>query len=167
MKKVLAFLAICFITAAVLSARAQQKNATQSTVKITPFNVKTGLWQSTTTLTITDGPAAGQPRTTTHKGCLTEQDLSRDPFADVAKGEGDMHCKHDITRSTATDAAVNVACSDSQGNTASSHLTFHAVDREHVTGGGGGTLSMYGQSMKSEWKFQSQWLQASCPANKE
>lgn len=159
--------------------------------KITPLNVKTGQWQSTTTIAVTGTmgippeleakltpeqrarmeaaqkqSGTGQPHTTTNKGCLKEEDLTRNPF-DPGKDHGDMKCTEHLIRSTSSDADVDVSCTDPRGNTSEFHVTFHALDREHVVGTGHGNVSMYGHTMKSDWKMQSQWLQASCPANSE
>lgn len=159
--------------------------------KITPLNVKTGLWQSTTTIAVTGSmgippemeakltpeqrarmeaaqkqSGTGQPHTTTHKGCIKEEDLTRDPFA-PGKNDAEMKCSENLIRSTSSDADVDVTCKDPRGNTSEFHVTFHAIDREHVTGTGHGNISMYGHTMKSDWKMQSQWVQASCPANPE
>ena len=156
--------------------------------KITPLNVKTGLWQSSTTIAISGSlgippemeakltpeqrarmeaamkqSGSGQPRTITDKNCLKEEDLTRDPFA-PGKNDSDMKCKEHLIRSTSSDADVDVTCTDPRGNTSEFHVTFHAIDQEHVTGTGQGNVNMYGHTMKSDWKMQSQWVQASCPA---
>lgn len=157
--------------------------------KITPLNVKTGLWQSTTTIAVSGSmgippemeakltpeqrarmeaamkqSGTGQPHTTTNKGCIKQEDLTRDPFA-PGKNDAEMKCHENLIRSTSSDADVDVNCTDPRGNTSQFHVTFHAIDQEHVTGTGHGNISMYGHTMKSDWKMQSQWVQASCPAN--
>ena len=179
MKKLIGVAAFCFCAVPMLGA--QQK--------ITPINVKTGLWQSTTTITVSGSLGippemearltpeqrarmeaamkhsdTGQPRTTTNKGCITEEDLSRDPFH-AGKNDADMKCRENLIRSTSSDADVELNCSDPGGNTAEFHITFHALDQEHVTGTGHGNVNMSGHTMKSDWKMQSQWVQASCPAH--
>lgn len=157
--------------------------------KVTPLNVKTGLWQSTTTIAVIgtlglppemeakltpeqkarieaarSHSAAGQPHTTTHKGCVKQEDLTRDPF-NAGRNNEQMTCKENLVRSTSSDADVELTCSDPRGNTSDFRITFHAIDQEHVTGTGHGNVNMYGHTMKSDWKMQSQWIQASCPAN--
>jgi hypothetical protein len=175
MKKLIGFAAVCAIATAVLSAQTHQKNnrndgdratASPSALKITPLNVKTGLWQSTTTFAISGGQLgnAARPNTETHKGCLTQQDLRKDPFA--AKSMADMKCHEDLIRSTGSDAEVQVSCTDGT-NSGAFHIAIHAGDQEHVSGNGQGTATFFGQTMNSNVKFQSRWLQATCPAGAE
>lgn len=159
--------------------------------KITPLDVKTGLWQSTGTLSLKGSlgippemaakltpeqqarmqaamKASGSapPRTISSKGCLKQEDLTRDPFA-PAKGDTGMTCHENLIRSTSSDADVQIACSDSSGSSGTYHMTFHAVDREHVTGTGNGSVTMMGHTLQSEWSMHSQWIQANCPARPE
>lgn len=181
MKRLIAFAAFCTIAVSMLAAQE----------KITPLNVKTGLWQSTTTITVSGSmgippemearltpeqrarmeasmkqSGTGQPHTTTNKGCLKQEDLSTDPFH-AGKNDADMKCHENLIRSTSSDADVELSCSDPRGNTTDFHITFHALDQEHVTGTGHGNVNMFGHTMKSDWKMQSQWMQASCPAHSE
>jgi hypothetical protein len=129
-------------------------------LKITPMNVKTGLWQSTTTLQVSGD--VSQPRIETQKGCIRQEDLTRNPFAPGKNDEG-MRCTENLLRSNSSDAEVDMSCKDDQGNSSEFHIAFHTLDQEHVTGSGQGTARMSGHIMKSDWQFQSQWLQASCP----
>lgn len=156
--------------------------------KVTPLNIKTGLWQSTTTITASGSlgispemaaqltpeqrarmeaaanrSSSGQPHTITDKGCIQQEDLTRDPF-NAGKNDMDMKCSENLISSTSSDAEVEMSCNDSKGNTGDFHITFHATDNEHVTGTGHGNINMYGHAMKSDWNMQSQWVQASCPA---
>lgn len=156
--------------------------------KITPLDVKTGLWQSTATISVKGSlgippemaakltpeqqarmeaamkSSGSEPaRTISNKGCLKEEDLTRDPFA-PAKGDAGMTCHENLIRSTSSDADVEMACSDSTGDSGAYRITFHAVDQEHVTGTGSGSMTIMGHTMKSDWTMHSQWIQASCPA---
>ncbi len=159
--------------------------------KVTPLNVKTGQWQSTTTIAVTgsmgippemeakltpeqrtrmqaamDSSGSGQTHTTNDKSCLKQEDLTRDPF-NAGKNDEGMKCRENLVRSTSSDADVELTCTDPRGNTSEFRITFHAIDQEHVTGTGHGNVNMYGHTMKSDWKMQSQWLQASCPAHEQ
>jgi Protein of unknown function (DUF3617) len=181
MRNLIVVTAICGVAATALLAQS----------KITPLKVKTGLWQSTTNIKVSGMPgippemaakltpeqrarmeasmsqsAMAQPRTETHKGCLTQEDLTKDPFTPGKNDEG-MKCKENLIRSTASDAEVALSCADDRGNSSDFHIAFHAVDQEHVTGTGQGDVNMFGHTMKSDWKFQSHWLQASCPDHTE
>src|SRR5215472_5348689 len=110
MKRMILLGAVC-LSATVLLAQTQ-KNIDQApapvktAMKMTPMNVKTGLWQSTSTVAITGGlglppdvaakltpeqkaryeaamqaQAGGHTSTHTNKSCLTQKDLTTDPFA--------------------------------------------------------------------------------------
>ena len=179
MRKSIGIAVVLSFTAAVLLAQE----------KVTPLNVKTGLWQSTTTITVSGGlgispemeaqltpeqraqmqaamsrSSSGQPHTISDKGCLTQEDLTRDPFK-AGKNDMDMKCQENLISSTSSDADVQLSCSDSKGNTSEFKITLHAVDNQHVTGTGHGNVNMYGRTMQSEWSMKSQWVKASCPAN--
>ncbi len=157
MRKLAAVAAVCGIGATLLFAQS----------KFTPMNVKTGLWQSTSTITVEGmGGATPQPRTSTQQGCLTRQELTTDPFSDMNKSEDGVSCKENLIRSSGSDAEVELSCTGSQISSRY-HLTLHAVDQEHVTGTGQGTANIFGNSMKSSIKFQSHWLRAACPAHAE
>jgi len=157
--------------------------------KITPMNVKTGLWESTQTVTISGAlgippdmaakltpeqrarfeaamsqSALAKPRTVTHKGCLKQEDLTKDPFAN--KDMENMKCHEDLLRSTGSEAEVDVSCTGPDGSF-QYHMTLHAADQQHVSGTGHGTATMGGRSMNSDVKFESKWIQAICPADVE
>jgi hypothetical protein len=158
--------------------------------KITPLNVKTGLWQSTLTtymsgtVGLPPGEAAKltpeqrarfeaamrqyaaehQGRATTHKSCLTQKQLNENPLENDAKDEGGTKCKGKLIRSTSSDAEIEESCADEEGASSIIHVTMHAVDREHVTGKGQITTTAGGRTMKSNISYKSQWLQSSCPA---
>lgn len=154
---------------------------------VIPMNVKTGLWENHSTLTVSGGLGlppeavakmtpeqrarytaalgAGE-RTSDHvnKGCLTKEDLTQDPakMLNPGRDEGES-CHGDVINSTTTDLEVHSICT----GTAQSdmRIKLHAVDQEHVTGEGAGTATMGGHTMKTSYKFDSHWLGATCPAN--
>lgn len=177
MKPTITIAALLSLTAIALFA--QQKS--------TPLNIKTGQWQSTTTITVSGNQAippgmeaqltpaqrarmqaaishsaSGQPHTINDTNCITQEDLARDPF-NAGKNDMNMKCSETLITSTATDAEVDMSCSDPSGNTSDFHITLHAVDNQHVTGKGQGTVNMSGQTMQSSWNMSSQWVQAGCP----
>jgi len=154
------------------------------------LNVKTGLWQTTTTNTVTGSmglppemaakmtPAqraryeaaakkqgSGTPRTVSHKDCLTPEKLAEDPFTDKSHGEN-AKCEETVIKSTATDLEVREQCTYGSSKT-DIHLSFHADSPEHVTGSGTTTATSGGQVMKSVMKMDSKWISASCPAGKK
>jgi len=151
------------------------------------LNVKTGLWQTTITNTVTGSmglppemaakmtPAqraryeaaakkqgSGTPRTVTHKDCLTPEKLAEDPFTDKTHPD-EAKCEETIIKSTASDLEVREHCTygSSKGDI---HLSFHADSQEHVTGSGTTTATMGGREMNSTMKMESKWISAACPA---
>ena len=150
-----------------------------------PLNIKTGLWQTTSTTTIngTMGlppeltakmtPAQrakfeeamkkrgnGVPQTRTYKSCLTEKNLTEDPF----KGKNmKMKCQETVIKSTGTDLEVREACTD---GTAKSdiHMVTHADSSEHVTSTGNAAATVRGRTMHSVIKMDAKWLGPTCPA---
>jgi hypothetical protein len=151
------------------------------------LNVKTGLWQTTVTNTVTGSmglppemaakltpdqrarfeaaqkkQASGTPRTETHKDCLTPEKLEEDPFTDKSHGD-EAKCEETVIKSTASDLEVRELCT--YGSSKSDiHLSFHADSPEHVTGSGTTTANVGGREMKSTMKMDSKWISAACPA---
>lgn len=190
MKTMIVFGAICF-SAAVLLAQTQKKDservpAPTQALHITPINVKTGLWQNTSTVTIVgslglppemlakmtpeqkaryeaamQAHAGGRSSTHTHKGCLTEKDLSTDPFGNSNSDDENIHCRGTLLSSTSTDVVLQETCSGEASMTYT--MKIHAVDKEHATGTGTGSATMGGHTMKSNVKWQATWLGATCP----
>lgn len=154
------------------------------------LNVKTGLWQTTTTNTVTGSmglppemaakmtPAqrarfeaaakkqgSGTPRKVSHKDCLTAEKLAEDPFTDKSHGDN-AKCEETVIKSTATDLEVRELCTYGSSKT-DIHLSFHADSPEHVTGSGTTTATTGGRVMKSTMKMDSKWISAACPAGKK
>ena len=151
------------------------------------LNVKTGLWQTTITNTVTGSmglppemaakltPAqrarfeaaqkkqgSGTPRTETHKDCLTPEKLAEDPFSDKNHGD-EAKCAETVIKSTASDLEVRELCT--YGSSKSDiHLSFHADSQEHVTGSGTTSVTTGGREMHSNMKLDSKWVSAACPA---
>lgn len=156
------------------------------TGKFTPLNVKTGLWQNTATITISgslglpedvvakltpeqkaryeaaiQAHAGEHSSTHTNKGCLTQEDLTKDPF-EQKDSEG-IHCHGTLLSSTSTDIVLQEACTGDASMTYT--MKIHAVDQEHATGTGQGTGTMGGKTMNSSVKWDAKWLGATCPAD--
>ena len=193
MKKLLIFGAVCF-SATVLLAQTQKKQIDQSqapvktAIKMTPMNVKTGLWQNTSTVTIVGGlglppsvlakltpeqkakyeaamqaRSGGHSSTHTNKGCLTQKDLTTDPFAQKDSSDEHIQCHGTLLSSTSTDIVLQESCSGEASMTYT--MKIHAVDQEHAVGTGTGTATMGGRTMNSNVKFQATWIGATCPAD--
>lgn len=191
MKKMIVLGAVCF-SATVLLAQTQkkgiEKTPVKTAIKITPMNVKTGLWQSTSTITVTgslglppevlakmtpeqkaryeaamQAQAGGHSSTHTEKSCLTQKDLTTDPFAQKDSDDENIHCHGTLLSSTSTDIVLQETCSGEA--TMNYTMKIHAADSEHATGTGTGTATMGGHTMNSSVKFQSTWIGATCPAD--
>jgi len=153
------------------------------------LNVKTGLWQTTNTNTVSGSmglapelaakmtpaqrarfeaaakkQASGVPRTVTHKDCLTPEKLAEDPFTDKSHGDN-LKCQETVIKSSATDLDVRELCTDGSSKS-DIHLSFHADSPEHVTGSGTTIVTMGGREMNSVMKMDSRWIAATCPAGK-
>jgi hypothetical protein len=147
--------------------------------KLQPFDVKTGLWETTTSYTIAGGipmppgmmdkmtteqraryeqamknNSARPIRTNTEKHCVTAQDLEKP----VNFSE---QCKWNLTESTSKKAKGDVTCED-EGMRMTGSGEFDAVDREHITGFTHGTAAAGGRTMNVDTKLTSTWLSASC-----
>lgn len=191
MRKMIVLGAVC-LSATVLFAQTQKKKMDQAPapsrgLKMTPMNVKTGLWQSTSTITITgslglppellakmtpeqkaryaaamQAQASGHSSTHTNKGCLTQKDLTTDPFAQKDSSDEHIQCHGTLLSSTSTDIVLQESCSGEASMTYT--MKIHAVDQEHAVGTGTGKATMGGHTMNSSVKFDSKWIGATCPA---
>ncbi|MGH9728942.1 MAG: DUF3617 family protein [Candidatus Acidiferrales bacterium] len=155
-----------------------------------PMDVKLGLWQSTTTITVSGGlglppevaakltpeqraryeaamqnQAGGHTSTLTKKSCLTQEDLATDPFGNENANDENIHCHGTLLKSTSTDAVLQETCSGEASMTYT--MKIHAADQEHATGTGTGSATMGGRTMNSSVKFDSKWLGATCSAKDE
>lgn len=158
--------------------RASQTNSPVDR-KLQPFDVKTGLWETTTSYTVAGSMpmapgmmdrltaeqrarfeqamknnAARPIKTNTEKHCVTAQDLEKPVnFSN--------QCKWNLTESTSRTAKGEVTCED-EGMRMTGSGEFDAVDREHITGFTHGTASAGGRTMNVDTKLASKWLSASC-----
>jgi hypothetical protein len=143
------------------------------------FDVKPGLWETTSSGTMTGAPqipdevlqklpperreqalaamqaAAGKPMT--RKTCLTEEK--------VAQGfnlRNGANCQQHVISNTASELNVTGSCSSPDGSTDSYKAHFVRVSREEVTGNISVVMSRGGHSMNVEREFKGKWLAASC-----
>jgi hypothetical protein len=177
MRRMIVLGAVCFCATVLLA---------QS--KMTPLNVKAGYWQNTVTTVSTGGvgippelaakltpaqrsayeaamkqQASGTPRTTTNKGCVTQEQLSADPFGKMNRAKN-FTCQEHLIRSTGSDLEVEETCTGGSSKS-DIHITFHAIDSQHATGQGHVTMTMGGRTMNSNMKMEMKWLGATCPAD--
>lgn len=154
---------------------------------VNPLNLKTGLWQTTMTSTVSGAPPmtpdmqaklaqlspeqraqleaviksqyGGTPRTMTWKSCVKKEDLNKWPFDDPKN-----KCKYTVHSSTGSTMDVSGTCTTNEYNV---EFKLHLVvsDPEHASGTGQQTLSQGGQSMTGKYSGSSKWLGATCPAH--
>ncbi|HEX7958471.1 MAG TPA: DUF3617 domain-containing protein [Terriglobales bacterium] len=151
-------------------------------VKLQPMNVKPGLWETTTTITVAGEmpiPAEvlnrltpeqrarmearmkansnGHTNTDTHKSCVTKEDVENQRLH-LGDNSG---CTQTILSSTSTSAKANISC-EVQGMTGNGTYEVEALDPEHIKGASHATMTGNGQTRNVDGKFTSQWLGASC-----
>ncbi len=148
--------------------------------KLEPLNVKTGLWETTTTIS-TSGempipaeylsrmtPAqrarmeerlkansAPKTRTSTHKSCETKEKLEKAPFSNQKE------CTESVVTSTSSKAELKVSCDfgDVKG---SGTVTVEALSPEAARGSAQITATGGGHTINTNSTFTSKWLGASC-----
>src|SRR6266550_5357224 len=151
--------------------------------KLQPLNVKTGLWETTTTR-ITSGempiPAeflarltpeqrakmearmkansAEKTKTNTSKSCMTKEKLEKAPFSDEQK-----ECARTIVTSTSSKAEVRFTC-DQADTKVNGTINVEALNPENVKGSGNATMTGGGHTMTTSGTFTSKWLGADCGA---
>jgi Protein of unknown function (DUF3617) len=186
MRRLIVVGVVCF-SATVLLAQTQ-KTAQETARRIIPINVKTGLWEGTSKITTSgslgippelaakltpeqrakyeaamQSRAGGQTTTNTEKSCLTEKDLTTDPF-EKKDPDDRIKCHESILNSSSSDVEIQESCTGEVDMTFK--MKIHADDREHAHGTGEGTTTMGGRTMQSKIEFESKWLGATCPAEK-
>lgn len=155
---------------------------------VVPLNVKTGLWETTSTVTVNGAVGIppemvaqmtpeqraqveaamkamgnGKPRISTYKDCLTQKDLTEDPFTHKAYGEN-IKCQDTVIKATGSDLELKESCTQDTSK-ADVHVKFHASSSEHVSGTGTVVATAGGHTMTSDMKMESKWLGATCPAD--
>lgn len=148
--------------------------------KFQPLNVKTGLWESTTTSTTSgqmpipaellaklspeqrakvearmQANSAPKTRTFTTKGCETKEKLAEQPFNDQKE------CKQTVLTSTGSRAEIKVSCEIGDVRSTGT-MNIEALSPEAVKGSGQMTSDGGGHTMKINTNFSAKWLGASC-----
>jgi hypothetical protein len=152
--------------------------------KFQPLNVKTGLWQITSTTKTAGAPpisadmqarlaqmppeqrarieaylksmTSGVPKNRTYKSCLTKAQLNGNPFAD-------KDCKWDEMTSTGTKLAARGTCVSGSDNI-KTNIVMHIVvlDSEHAKGTGTVAFSNGERSMTSDYVMNAKYLGSNC-----
>ena len=149
--------------------------------KFQPLNVKTGLWETTSSIT-TSGEmpipaeflakltpeqraridarmkanAAEKTKTHTSKSCLTREKLQESPFSDEQKD-----CTRSLLTSTSSKAEIRFECS-MQGTKMNGTINLEALNSETVKGSGRTSATGGGHTMNTSTTFTSKWLGPSC-----
>jgi len=149
---------------------------TQMGKKYQPFDVKPGLWQTTSNFTIAgDMPIpAGMldkmtpeqraraeaamkanmgTKTYNTSHCVTKENL-QNPFSD-------KQCTWTLVESTGSKAKGNVSCEE-QGIKLTGTGEFEALDSEHMKGSAHMVTTGGGRSMTTDDTFTSKWMGADC-----
>lgn len=165
------------------SAKEMRASAdSQSTLKVQPLNIKTGLWESTRTIKRAgqlpippemlnrltpeqrarmeermNANAASHTNTTTEKHCVTKEDLEKDrlKFAETKE------CTTTILNTTSTTVKAKLAC-DQEGMHATGTLELLAADPEHMNGSYHSTVNAGGHTMNVDGTWTSKWVGSSC-----
>ena len=155
---------------------------------VKPFDVKTGLWETTTTMEMSGMPAmpqippeqlakmtpqqraqveammksgmgAGAPRTSTNKSCMTKDSLRQ--AMNMGSNE---NCTHKIVASSSSMQNIHMECTQ-QKMTMTGDLMVERIDAEHAKG------SMVMKStaaanqtgnMNMKMSFTAKWLSSDC-----
>jgi Protein of unknown function (DUF3617) len=143
--------------------------AQSETVKYQPLNIKTGYWETISVTTMSGAPPVpadllarmtpeqrakysaamngmmNQPKTHVNKSCVTQDDLTKDPF-----NENKESCKETVVNSSASKLDIHEVCSE-EGMKADIMVHIEAVNSEYVKGtiqsaatGGGNTMNVNG-----------------------
>ena len=147
-----------------------------------PLDVKTGLWENTMTTQMTGMPPipdellakmspeqrarmeearkareAKGAQTSTHKSCITKEDLNKP----LNFGDDKGACTRTFTTSTSTRQEIHMECA--MGNIKSSgDVKIEALNSETVKGTGQMSSTGGGPGMKMNMTFSGKWLGSDC-----
>ena len=149
--------------------------------KFQPLNVKTGLWETTSSIT-TSGElpipaeflskltpeqraridarmkanAAEKTKTHTSRSCLTPEKLQESPFSDEQKD-----CTRSLLASPSSKAEIRFECR-MHGRKMDGTINLEALNSETVKGSGHTKASGAGHTMNTSTTFTSKWLGPNC-----
>lgn len=147
-----------------------------------PFNVKTGVWETTTTMTTTGGlpipddlmskltpeqrarieermkaSSGGKTKTTTSRSCVTKEDLQKAPKF----GLDPKSCTTTVISSTGTRAEVHAEC-EMDGVKGNGTMVFEALSQESVKSSGHSTATLNGQTINVTSSSTAKWIGSTC-----
>ena len=150
------------------------------------IDIKPGLWENTVTVEISGMPAmpaipqetldkmtpdqrtqmenmmkgrgGGMPRESTHKSCLTAENLKHSLYDNA-----DKTCTHKLVSASSSVQKIHVECSPS-GMTTVGDLTMDRIDSEHIKGNmvAKSTGGQAGRSMETKMTISGKWLSSDC-----
>jgi Protein of unknown function (DUF3617) len=150
--------------------------------KFQPLNVKTGLWESTTTSTTSgqmpipadflaklspeqrakvearmnaNANSAPRTRTFTSKACQTKEKLAEQPFS------SQQECKETVVNSNGNQVDMRVSCEFGDVKSTGT-MKIEAISPESVKGSGQMTSNGGARTMTVNTEFSSKWLGSSC-----
>ncbi len=148
--------------------------------KFKPLDVKTGLWESTTTTTSVGqiplpedllsklspeqraryearvkANSGEKTRTFTNKSCLTKEKLDRGTIFD------NKECTQTVLDSSASKLQLRVAC-QGEGMKTEGSLIIETLGSESVKGSGTMAMVSGGHTMNSKTSMTAKWLGSSC-----
>jgi uncharacterized protein DUF3617 len=152
--------------------------------KVQPLNVKVGLWEVTMNMTSSGempvpaellarltpeqrarvdermkARSAEKTKTTTHKNCLTKENLDQG----TTFGEDKKSCTRTIIASTSSKAEVRLVCED-QGMKTDATFQIDALSAESVKGSVHMMMDGGGHTMNSNSSFTAKWIGPVCGA---
>jgi hypothetical protein len=156
-----------------------QTGQAAASTKLQPLNVKTGLWESTTTYTragelpipagtldrltpeqrarLEERMKANGTSTMTYKSCLKKEDLENPDFTDKKQ------CTWTTLESSSTKAKGSAICNyPESGMKLSGTGEIIAVDQEHVKGNIHMTATGSGRKMTTDGVLTAKWLGSGC-----
>jgi hypothetical protein len=141
------------------------------------LNIKMGLWQMTTTMTMTGnmpmpdlsklppdqqekvkaqmGAMMGTPQTHTDPKCMTKESFDKADFT------GNKNCKTVLTTNTASAVDLQVTCTEQQGTTTGT-MHIEAPTTESIKATLNGSAVMGAQTMKMSGTMTGKWVSTDC-----
>jgi hypothetical protein len=148
--------------------------------KITPLNVKEGLWEMTVTHSMTGMPVAnippetlakmpaeqrarieammkGGPSTTVQKECITKEKLEKHSAFDANRG----NCTRTVLTSTGSKLEMKFHCEEKQTSSDGTFL-MEAIGSDNVKGTMHSVTNNNGRTMNMDFTINSKYLGPSC-----
>ena len=147
-----------------------------------PLNVKTGLWESTSTVTVNgqiglpedmlskltpeqraryearmQANAGGRTTTHTNQSCLTPEKLNHGTLFD----DKEMGCRQTVLNSNSSKLELHVVCQNNDMS-AQGTLQIEALNSESVKGSGTMSITSQSHTMNSKTSLTAKWVGASC-----